>query len=263
MSDLTEIDLAHAAMEAAPEDGAARLRFYERLADSELFLLLEEEAVGDAIRPATFEVEDQTVVLAFDRIERLAGFAGDVSPYAGLSGRGLAAMLAGQRIGIAFNLEVAPSAMLLPAEAVDWLAATLGEGPQELEAKLSAVTPPGQLPEVLLTALDRKLATARGLARSAYLAGVEYEGGGTGHVLAFIGAVEGAEGALSSAVKEALTFSGIEAGALDVMFLRASDSVAASFARVGLRFDLPEPEAPRAAPGSNPGMDPDMPPKLR
>ena len=40
MTEETPLDAAHAAMEAAPEDDAARLRFYERLADSELFLLL-------------------------------------------------------------------------------------------------------------------------------------------------------------------------------------------------------------------------------
>ena len=39
----TPLDLAHAATEAAPQDDAARLRFYERLADGELFLLLEAE----------------------------------------------------------------------------------------------------------------------------------------------------------------------------------------------------------------------------
>ena len=41
MSEATPIDTAHAAMEAAPEDGALRLRFYERISDSELFLMLD------------------------------------------------------------------------------------------------------------------------------------------------------------------------------------------------------------------------------
>jgi hypothetical protein len=81
-------------------------------------------------------------------------------------------------------------------------------------------------------------------------------------VLAFVDALEGAEKALASAAGEALTFSGIEAGVMDVLFVRASDPLAARLARVGLRFDLPEPEATQT-PGAAPGMDPAKPPKLR
>jgi hypothetical protein len=62
-------------------------------------------------------------------------------------------------------------------------------------------------------------------------------------------------------MNEALVFSGIEAGELDVAFLRASDPAAAVMARVALRFDLPSPAEP-AAPVA-PGMDPARPPKLR
>ena len=43
---MTPLDMAHALMDAAPEDDAARLRFYERVADGELFLLLETEVEG-------------------------------------------------------------------------------------------------------------------------------------------------------------------------------------------------------------------------
>ncbi len=66
---------------------------------------------------------------------------------------------------------------------------------------------------MLLTALDQKLATATGLAKSAYLVGVTYDTGAKGHLLGFVNAVEAAQGALAKAVSEALTFSGIEAGA--------------------------------------------------
>lgn len=50
-ADDTPLDRAVRAMAAAPEDDAARLRFHERLADAELFLLLAEEADGDHIAP--------------------------------------------------------------------------------------------------------------------------------------------------------------------------------------------------------------------
>ncbi|WP_377511706.1 SseB family protein [Octadecabacter sp. R77987] len=257
----TQIDQAHAVMEQS-DDANARLRFYERLADGELLILLEAEPVGDKIEPALFPVEDQTFVLVFDRAERLAEFVGKVAPYAAMSGRALAAMLAGQGIGMALNPDVAPSSILIPATAVDWLAQTLGNGPEQGEARFLEVRAPVGLPEDFITALDRKLASAAGLARSAYLVGATYEGGAKGHFLAFVDAIAPAQSALAQSVAEALTFSGIEAGALDVGFIDASDAMAARLAKVGLRFDLPAAKTP-ATPGANPGMDPSRPPKLK
>lgn len=261
MIEFTDLDTVHAAMNANEEDDIARLRFYERLADTELFMLLENEAEGDEISPALFDVEDQQFVLIFDREARMVEFYGKIAPYAALSGRGMAQMLEGQRIGMALNMGVAPSAMLIPAEAVDWLAQTLGSDPEEVEGQITELTPPSGLPESLLEALDRKLATAAGLAVEAYLCGVTYEGGGRGHMLAFVGTVEGAESALTAAVNEALVFSGIDAGMLDVAHFEGGDPVSERVAKVGLRFDLPTPQMPQQ-PGANPGMDPSKPPKL-
>ena len=315
---ITPLDAALSAMEAAPEDDNARLRFYERLADGELFLLLTREIDGDQIEPELFDLGDARFVLVFDREERLSQFVGRAAPYAALSGRAVANMLAGQGIGLAVNIEVSEASTLLPAEAVDWLAETLGHGPREEAARIEEVTKPGGLPEALLAALDTKLATAAGFARCAWLAGARYEGGGRGHILAFAGAVPGAEDALARAVNEALlaaldtklataagfarcawlagaryegggrghilafagavpgaedalaravnealVFSGIEAGTLDVLFLRDSDELAASLTRVGLRFDLPEIEEPTRIERIAPGSDPDSPPILR
>jgi hypothetical protein len=250
-------------MEAAPQDDAARLRFYERLADSELFLMLAEEAEGDNISPSLFDTGEGKFVLVFDREERLAEFAGQTVPYAALSGRIVAQMLAGQGIGLGVNLEVAPSSILIPADAVDWLNAALGHAPDEVEQKIEEFTAPAGLPETLLTALDAKLATAAGLAASAYLVGVRYAGGGQGHLLGFVGAKDAAQPALAKAAGEALTFSGIEAGAMDVGFFAPSDPVAASLARTGLRFDLPEPEQRQEYRPATPGSDPEKPPRLK
>ena len=71
----------------------------------------------------------------------------------------------------------------------------------------------------------------------------------------------GAEQALAQAASEALIFSGLDAGEMDVAFFSASDEMSARLAKVGLRFDLPQPE-PLAGPQA-PGMDPDAPPRLR
>ncbi|WP_300058542.1 SseB family protein [uncultured Roseobacter sp.] len=264
MDEVTALDQAHAAMQAAPEEDAARLRFYDRLAHCELFLMLKEEAgEGDQITPELFEVGEAQYVLVFDREERLAAFAGRQVPYVALSGRAIAGMLAGQGIGLGVNLEVAPSAILLPEAAVDWLNETLGHDPREVEAAISQVHAPTGLPEALITALDGKLATAMGLAESAYLVGVTYETGARGHLLGFVGAVPEAEGALARAASEALTFSGIAAGAMDVGFFRGNDPIVARLRKVGLRFDLPQPQAPRAEPVVPPGSEPDKPPRLR
>ncbi|WGW04368.1 SseB family protein [Tropicibacter oceani] len=259
----TPIDTAHAAMEAAPDDDAARLRFYERLADAELFLMLTREPQGDDISPEVFEVQDSAFVLGFDLEERLSGFAGRAVPYVALSGRALARMLAGQGIGLALNIEVAPSSILLPPQALEWLSQTLDHAPSQGEARPQSLHAPTGLPEALLQALDAKLAMTAGLARKAYLARVTYEGGGQGHLLGITGAVAGAEGALAQAINEALVFSGLEAGALDVAFLTDSDPLTAQLAGVALRFDLPEPETPGRVERLAPGSDPDKPPILR
>lgn len=260
MSDETPLDRAHAAMEAAPEDDAARLRFFERLADAELLVMLVAEADGDTIDPETFEIEGGPVILAFDREDRLAEFAGRIVPYAALSGRALAGMLAGQGLGLGLNLGVAPSSILLPAGAMTWLVETLANRPAEVTERPVELERPGSLPEVLLSALDAKLPAGEGLASHAYLAGATYEGGRRGHVLAFVDALEGAEGNLAQAVGEALIFSGLDAGELDVCFLSSSDPLADRLARVALRFDIPQPADSRPA---APGTDPDRPPRLR
>lgn len=258
----TPLDTAHAAMQAAPDDDAARLRYFARLADSELVLLLEDEAEGETLRPRVFDLDDGPVVLAFDREDRLAEFIGDVAPYAALPGRVIVGRLAGQGIGLAVNLGAA-SSYLVPPDAVDWLAGTLDHGPELAEAQPVAFRAPAGLPQALVEGLDFKLARAGGLARCAYLAGVDYADGRCGHMLAFVGAVAGAQPALARAAAEALTFSGVEAGEMDVTFLPDGGEAVAALARCGLRFDLPAPAPAAETARPAPGSDPDRPPILR
>ena len=257
----TPLDNAHSAMEAAPDEDQARLGFYQRLAESELFLLLEHEADGDQIEPRLFDTEDARLVLVFDREHRLADFSKIPAPYAAVSGRTLTEMLVGRNIGLGVNLGVAPSSIVIPPEAVSWLHQTLGDGPQVVTETPEEIGAPFGLPEQLVTRLDAKLAQGAGLARLAYLTAVTYKGGRHGHMLALIDAIPGAEQPLANAVREALVFSGLDAGEIDVAFFNASDPIAARLAKTGLRFDLPE--APNAKAQGAPGMDPDVPPRLR
>ena len=262
MSD-TPLDRAYHLMEAAPDDERARLRFYERLADAELFLLLSEEATGETIKPEVFELQDASFVLVFDTEERLGSFVGKPAPFASLSGRMIAQMLAPSGIGMGVNLEVAPSSILIPPSAVQWLVETLDNAPDEIQSQLAEVKAPAGLPEVLIEALDAKLSAAVGLARWAYLVGTVSDNGVQGHMLGVVDAVPEAHAALAKAVSEALSFSGLEAGSLDVGFFASSDKITAKLAQVGLRFDLPEPEVQVESIPVPPGSDPDKPPRLK
>ena len=254
----TPLDSAHAAMEAGGD--AERLAFFARLADSELFLLLEAEADARTMTPQSYQTDEGEVILAFDTEDRLAAFAKGTAPYAALSGRSLVHLVEGEGLALGINLDVAPSAILLPPEALTWLSQTLDQGPQEAEDLPEEISRP-DLPEALLKALDAKLASATGLATAALLARITYRSGAEGHLLAFTNPKEGAEQALATAVSEALTFSGLEGLTLDVTFLPADAPIADAMARQGLRIDLPQPKAPPKRPA--PGSDPTKPPKLR
>jgi SseB protein N-terminal domain len=254
---MSAIDTAHARMQSHPQDDALRLRYYATLADAELILLLEHEVDGTDIAPRVFDLDSGPVVLAFDTEEKLADFVGTIAPYVALPGRVVAQSLAGQGVGLGINLGTA-SEMLLDADAVAWLAQTLQAAPDLTEANIAAFHLP-HVPDLLVITLQDKL---RGAAPQALLAGVLYQDGRRGHVLAVLDVAAGGEAALAQSASEALVFSGIEAGEMDVLFLASADPAAQSIAKVGRVLDLvvpgPVPDVPKP-----PGKDPDRPPRLR
>ncbi len=263
MTEPTLLDRAHAEMQADPDNDAKRLRFYETLVGCELFLLLSEEAQGDTLSPEVFDVADGRFVLSFDREERLSQFVGDTAPFAALSGRSIVQMLSGQGVGLALNPDVAPSSYLLSDDALVWLNTTVSQAPEALDVRLQSVVSPTNVPEDLLRALDVKLAAAGGLAETAYLSGTVQDGGAHGHILGFVDARDGAEAGLAQLVGEALSFSDVAAGMLDVGFFAANDPIVERLAAVGLRFDLPKPAKVTVSAPAAPGSDPERPPKLR
>lgn len=247
MAEDTPLARSAAVMLARPGDDGARLRLYEVLSGAELILPLAGEGTGDAVEPETVTVAGVEHVLALDRADAL------VVPRAtaALSGLALARMLAGQGVGVALRTGGAAD-LLIPPEALDWLARSLGDGPAAAEARPLAAYPPDGLPLALLAALDRRIAQGEGLAEAAWLARVDWSDGTAGHLLAFVGARPGSEEPLAAGVNAAVALSGHEGVRLDVTFLAAGDPVIARLARVGLRFDL-------AAAGDVP----DGPPRLR
>ncbi|MEZ5684765.1 MAG: SseB family protein [Paracoccaceae bacterium] len=265
---MTPYDRAHAAMEADPDNQALRLAVYDRLADAELFLLLEEEPEGEDIRPQLFSSDEGDFVLAFDLEERLAEFADEALPYAALPGRVIAQHLVGEGIGLGINLGAAESAMLLPPEALDWLTETLTHAPQTRDARPAQFDAPALPPAILgllLPAFEAKFEQIAGLASHALLGGVVYEDGHRGHVLAFLGAPEPARPGIAKAMAEALAFSGLDAGELDVTFLDETSPAAAVLLEKALVLALPEPveEEVQELKPVMPGMDPAKPPILR
>jgi len=281
---MTPLDDAHAAMMDNPEDDAARLRFYRRLADTTLFLLLtrEPESDGAPLDPEILEIDNKEAAnidryaLVFDTEERLAAFASsyknDALPYAALPGRVIAGALAGQGVGLALNLDTAISSILLPDQALDWLTDTLAAEPEPGEGTLIGIAPPVGLPDGLIEGLEEKLVSAAGLASHAVFVKGSYSDAREGWLLAFIDARPGSEPALARATHEALIFSGTDLAAVDVAFFAANDPICEHLDHMGLRYEFPDPDAGEhdedgyeevhAGP-KGPGMDPEDPPILK
>lgn len=251
----TALDAAHAAAEGRPEDKPAEARFHAALLAAELLLLLEAEPEGETLRPAVVAVEDGRFALAFDRDERLAEFVGGPAPFAVLAGRDLAALLAGRGVGLGLNLG-APSATLLPPEAVDWLAERGRTAPEAAEARVAGVTSPGTAPEPLLAALGPKLAAMAGVVQAAHLVEARLSGGASGLLLVLAGVPEPMRPAVVAAVAEAA----LGEAALDVTFLEPGEAGYEAVLQRGLRLQLTQREARTP---SAPGSDPGRPPRLR
>lgn len=258
MRDETQLDAAFRAQGTG--DPAAERRFHERVLDAELFLALvtEPERDDERLAPLIFDLEEGRFALAFDRDDRLAEFLEGPAPYAAMPGRRLVAALAGQGIGLGLNLG-APSAVLLPGDAIDWLAALAEAVPVALEARLGRLGPPSLAPPDLIAALGAKLAAMAEVIDEALLAGAEAEGRPV-LLLALAGVPSAAQAGVAAAVAETVRFSG-EGAAVDVSFIEAEGTLAA-IRPVALRFELPrhQPPAPKPKP---PGMDPSRPPILR
>lgn len=262
MTDQTLLDRAHRAMSARPEDAAARLAYYHRLAGAELCLLLDHEPQGDDLAPRVLDLSDGPVVLAFDGEERLAAFADGPVPYAALPGRVILTLLAGQGIGLGVNLGSDDRAFLLPASAIDWLAGLLAQAPEPATARPTGWAAPAD--PSLAPRIADLLSGLGALAAQGWLATARSGDDSPSQFLIIEDPAPGAEEALAKAGTEALAFSGADPSAFSLLFLSGAECRALGLPLLAAPVPLsrpappPEPAAPQA-----PGSDPARPPRLR
>lgn len=259
---MTELDRALAAMQADPADEALRLRFYARLADTELVLLLEREAEAGAVTPRIFPLEDGPVALAYDGEERLAEMAGAEAAYAALPGRIIAQGLMGQGVGLGLNLGAEAPSLILPPEAMDWLVNRLAVAPEAAAERPEAFLPP-TLSESALAELGNRLAPAAAAIGGTLLVRTRYASGRMAHLVVLPAAPPEVEAALARAVAEAAAFCAPEGEPLDAAFLAPDDPLRAAMAAAAVTFATAPPPEPTPDPApKGPGMDPARPPRL-
>lgn len=250
------------ALDLAADEG--EWGFWRTLADTELFLLLIEEAKGQELSPKVFDLSEGPMVLAFDREDRLAGFSPVPVPYAALPGRVLAALATQQGLAVGLNLgSGARSEMVLPNEALAWLVATLQEAPAEEAEDRVVEIAASAIGAEDLAAVQAALQGALGLAGTAVLAAAVWASGRQGDVLALEDVAEADRPGLARAVSEALALSGPRAAALDVIFPQAGSALAGRLRAVGRIWRATPVETPVVAAPAGPGMDPQRPPVLK
>lgn len=231
---MTDLDRLYAALQTGGD--AEGMAFYRALADAELFLLLMAEPDGENLVPRVFDLAEGSMLLAFDSEERLAGFAEGAVAYAALPGRVIAGQMAGQELALGLNLgSGAASEVILPPEALTWLMQMLDQkAPVALEARIAGFAPPN-VPQALRDTLPQAISGAT----SARLVGVRYRDGRQGQMLALTGVAAAAEAKIARAVTEAMAFSGLDAGVVDLVFIGEGDGALSAMDGLALVLEPP------------------------
>ncbi|MEM7270982.1 MAG: SseB family protein [Pseudomonadota bacterium] len=253
----TPLDLAWIAAEAAHAGDAGMARYYDIFAATEFHLLIDAETLGSgAPQPQLFPVEGVDTALIFDTETRLAAFA-EGGAHLTLTGRAVVGMFAGAGVQLGVNLGDAPSATILPAEAVDWAASALRQPIEAADAETASLTiPRGVMPDMLM-ALDQKLAAMGAAVAEGWLCGL-----GRGLILCLVLRTPRAEQQVVAAMAETARFHGGDKAAFDIAVLSPSDPKLEAARRVGLGFQPADPADAIKIERAAPGMDPSKPPKL-
>jgi hypothetical protein len=257
---VTPLDAAFLAAEAEGAPESARARFYALLVETTLCAPVDAAPEDAPLRPLVFDLSAGRVGLAFDDDARMAAFFGEPVEYVAMPGRALVAALAGAGLGLGLNLGDAPSATLLDADAVAWIAREMGGGVEaDAVAGPVAVLPPAGASAALLETLAGRVAALAGLVAEAWLVRLSTGGAPAALTLAILPAPAAARGAEGLAA---------ELGRLAQPFAPEGEAVATA----ALREDHPLLAACRAqGVGLHPGPRPEAdtprptaaPPRLR
>lgn len=260
---MTPLDRAHAAAHAPGARDAAMARFYALLVETVLDVPVEPVPEDAPLRPLVFDLDTGPVALAFDDDARMAAFFEAPTEYVSLPGRSLIAALAERGLGLGLNLGEAPSATLLDAAAVRWIAAEMGGETEALDLS-GALTllPPRGAPRALPAALAERVAQWPGLLAEAWLVTLAAEGADPTLAVLMLPAAQGrrAVPGLVTALGRAAAVHGAEAGPVAVGVLDAGHPLLDAARRQGIAL---HPVAAPAEPPAAPAPRPDAPPRLR
>lgn len=260
----TPLDNAWAATEAPGAGDAEMARYYDVFAAAELHLLIDAASLtdGGTPQPVLFPVEGTDTALIFDTEARMAAFVEDGAAHLTLSGRAVLAMFAGRGVQLGVNLGDAPSATVLPIEAVEWAASALQQPIEAEEGQEMALTVPRMVTPDLLARIDARISGMGSQVTEAWLCGLG-AGRRAGMILCVALRVPEAERAVVAALAETARFAGGEKAAFDIAVTAGGDPRLEAARKVGLGFETQDPSTALRAEPEAPGMDKSKPPRLR
>ena len=180
---MKQLNKAFLEMSQNPESNDARLKYYGVLADTNLFLLLEQEPSNEILDPKFIQLKGNNFALAFDSEENLSEFYGETAAFAEVTGRVLAKMLLEEKIGLGINLGISEGELLLPWEIIEWFVNVLDETPNLVQTTPEKFLPVKAFPEIIFKALQEKLEPAVGLFDEIWICAVEYNEDEISHLI--------------------------------------------------------------------------------
>lgn len=250
-------------MSRNPENNDARLNYYGVLADTNLFLLLEQEPSNEILEPKFIQLEGKNFALAFDSEESLSEFYGEAAAFAEVTGRVLAKMLLEEKIGLGINLGVYEGELLLPWEIIEWFVNVLDEAPNLVQNTPKKFLRAEAFPEILVKALQEKLMPAVGLFDEIWICAVEYNEDETSHLICLMGVQNSAQQAIVKSINEVLSFTDIDLGNIDVAHFSYDDEVCTKIREIGIKLEFPKVNKVKNAARDVKNKAALQPPKLR